>query len=55
MSDSSPPLAGVLPVFQTPYRADESIDFECVVAHYRIGGQTDEEDDRKRFEREIVF
>lgn len=26
----SPPLAGVLPVFQTPYRADESIDFEVL-------------------------
>lgn len=32
MSDSSPhlPLAGVLPVFQTPYRADETIDFETL-------------------------
>lgn len=31
MSDSpTPPLAGVLPVFQTPYRADESIDFETL-------------------------
>ncbi len=30
MPDSSPLLAGVLPVFQTPYRADESIDFETL-------------------------
>jgi 4-hydroxy-tetrahydrodipicolinate synthase len=27
---ASPPLAGVLPVFQTPYRDDESIDFETL-------------------------
>lgn len=27
---ASPALAGVLPVFQTPYRADESIDFEVL-------------------------
>ena len=30
MSESTPPLAGVLPVFQTPYHADESIDFETL-------------------------
>lgn len=32
MSDpsSANPLSGVLPVFQTPYRADESIDFEVL-------------------------
>ncbi len=31
MSDSpTPPLAGVLPVFQTPYRSDELIDFETL-------------------------
>lgn len=30
MTDSAPKLAGVLPVFQTPYRADESIDFETL-------------------------
>lgn len=30
MPEAPPPLAGVLPVFQTPYRADESIDFETL-------------------------
>ncbi|MCB1232196.1 MAG: dihydrodipicolinate synthase family protein [Verrucomicrobiae bacterium] len=30
MPDSPPPLSGVLPVFQTPYHADESIDFETL-------------------------
>lgn len=30
MPHHSPPLAGVLPVFQTPYRVDESIDFETL-------------------------
>ena len=32
MSDSNPPLTGVLPVFQTPYHAAESIDFETLGA-----------------------
>ena len=30
MPEAPSPLAGVLPVFQTPYRADESIDFETL-------------------------
>lgn len=30
MSDTSKPIAGVLPVFQTPYHEDESIDFDTL-------------------------